>query len=322
LLGAASENGSVYVWDTNARSIVSQFPTLHSSPVTGLAFSPVNEALLCSTGLDQRIHFFDIRKNKLVQTLEADAPITSLAFCGDGHTIAIGSLYGTIQAMDLRNDKQGRMALRGHEGNSVNWMEFVKQSQRESKHIPSRNLTPTAQKVNPPDIKDDTLITKPEFRSIEEIRMFARNRVEEKKKLSSARTVEQPVSTPVSPAQPVVSTPFTPTPSNAIPPSPPPQLSTGKPPTLDTSQRFSNISNLSSSSGINGVPNQVSQSEDFKAVNRSIGEGSPIKDIVANTISNSISEFRIEMQTYQEAILESVHDLHIELIRQFTIQQV
>jgi hypothetical protein len=66
----------------------------------------------------------------------------------------------------------------------------------------------------------------------------------------------------------------------------------------------------------------VSQSEDFKAVNRSIGEGSPIKDIVANTISNSISEFRIEMQTYQEAILESVHDLHIELIRQFTIQQV
>lgn len=32
----------------------------HTSSCTGVAFSPVNNLLMCSVSLDEKIHFFDI----------------------------------------------------------------------------------------------------------------------------------------------------------------------------------------------------------------------------------------------------------------------
>ena len=37
-----------------------------------------------------------------MKTLETEAPLTSLSFNKDGYTIAVGTLYGTIQVYDLR----------------------------------------------------------------------------------------------------------------------------------------------------------------------------------------------------------------------------
>ena len=42
--------------------------------VTGLAFSPVNELLLCSAGLDCRAHFYDVQTKKLVKSVTCGAP--------------------------------------------------------------------------------------------------------------------------------------------------------------------------------------------------------------------------------------------------------
>jgi len=52
LLAAASENGSVYIYDVNSRQLHTHFPNYHNSPVSAIAYSPVNHLLLCSAGLD------------------------------------------------------------------------------------------------------------------------------------------------------------------------------------------------------------------------------------------------------------------------------
>jgi len=43
--------------------------TGHTSQCTGLAFSPVNNLLLCSCGMDGCIQFFDIATSKNVKTI-------------------------------------------------------------------------------------------------------------------------------------------------------------------------------------------------------------------------------------------------------------
>jgi WD40 repeat protein len=73
-VAACTEGGSVYVWDTNARAPAakvqpvgvrgklnrvptleaqSEFLGVHAAPCTGVEFSPVNEMLLTSSGLDK-----------------------------------------------------------------------------------------------------------------------------------------------------------------------------------------------------------------------------------------------------------------------------
>ena len=59
LLASVSETGSLYLWDTKDNTLVKQF-TEHKAPATGISFSPVNEMLLCSTGLDKKILFYDV----------------------------------------------------------------------------------------------------------------------------------------------------------------------------------------------------------------------------------------------------------------------
>jgi protein NEDD1 len=74
-LAAAGEEAVVELYDT-ARSdapSLAQF-TQHTGTVTGLAFSPVNELLLCSAGLDCRAHFYDVQTKKLVKSVTCGAP--------------------------------------------------------------------------------------------------------------------------------------------------------------------------------------------------------------------------------------------------------
>ena len=65
--------------------------TSHTNICTGIAFSPVNNLLLCSAGLDQRIYFFDIVEGKQVKKIDVNISLSSISFCADGHTIAVGT---------------------------------------------------------------------------------------------------------------------------------------------------------------------------------------------------------------------------------------
>ena len=63
LLGSVSDDGGVSLWDCNTRQLINTFPS-HRAPATGLSFSPINDILLMSVGLDKRITCQDTQSKK------------------------------------------------------------------------------------------------------------------------------------------------------------------------------------------------------------------------------------------------------------------
>ena len=213
-LGAGSENGSVYIWDLNLRSVACSFPSFHNSPVTGLAFSAINHMLMCTSGLDQRINFYDTHEKKIVKTIDVDSPLTCISYATDGHTLAGGTLYGTVLIYDLRNPGAPKNVLKGHEGNAVNWLEFAKsrdvkarvqrdssremrdvkdvKDTRDSKDVrDSRDVRDVRDARDARDVRDtresiirpeDVSVGASRFRTIEEIKLEAKMRVEQKRR--------------------------------------------------------------------------------------------------------------------------------------------
>ena len=64
LLASCSDSGAVCLWDTNKRSLTHAFTDSHTSPAMGLAFSPLNEMLLMSVGLDKKIVCYDVQNKQ------------------------------------------------------------------------------------------------------------------------------------------------------------------------------------------------------------------------------------------------------------------
>jgi protein NEDD1 len=94
LVVACDDGGGVSAWDiTRADRIASLTP--HKSPATGLSFSPLNELLLVTCGLDKRILFHDLKSHKMVKSLPTDLPLTSIAF-GDNNTVIAGTSQGRL----------------------------------------------------------------------------------------------------------------------------------------------------------------------------------------------------------------------------------
>eukprot|EP00854_Cymbomonas_tetramitiformis_P029202 gene29202-36324_t len=79
LLAAASDNGSVHVWDSTVRSLRAQFLDVHTARATSLAFSPSAATTLVSGGLDKRVQWLDVATCSAVHTLLVEAPVTSVA---------------------------------------------------------------------------------------------------------------------------------------------------------------------------------------------------------------------------------------------------
>ncbi|KAK3278095.1 hypothetical protein CYMTET_13935 [Cymbomonas tetramitiformis] len=102
LLAAASDNGSVHVWDSTVRSLRAQFLDVHTARATSLAFSPSAATTLVSGGLDKRVQWLDVATCSAVHTLLVEAPVTSVAIKGDGVTLACGISSGKILVYDLR----------------------------------------------------------------------------------------------------------------------------------------------------------------------------------------------------------------------------
>ncbi|XP_076967831.1 protein NEDD1 isoform X2 [Tamandua tetradactyla] len=114
LLGSVSDNGIVTLWDVNSQSPYHNFETTHKAPASSLCFSPVNELLFVTVGLDKRIILYDTSSKKLVKTLVADAPLTAVDFMPDGASLAIGSSRGKIYQYDLRMLKSPVKTISAH----------------------------------------------------------------------------------------------------------------------------------------------------------------------------------------------------------------
>lgn len=59
-LAAVSDDGGLYLWDTNSTKLLASFSSAHKAPATALAFSPLNNLLLASCGLDKKIICYDV----------------------------------------------------------------------------------------------------------------------------------------------------------------------------------------------------------------------------------------------------------------------
>ena len=106
LLGTATSDGSVYIWDVNATEKPSiAFPNQHKAACTGVAFSPVNHVLFASASMDGDIVFYDVAQHKIVKVMPTAAPITSMCFHDDGVTVAVGKANGDVAVYDLRSAK-------------------------------------------------------------------------------------------------------------------------------------------------------------------------------------------------------------------------
>ncbi|KAM5169989.1 protein NEDD1 [Mantella aurantiaca] len=102
LLGAVSDTGSVTLWDTHSQNPYHMFESIHKAPASGICFSPVNDLLLVTVGLDKRIICYDVSSKILLQTVVVESPLTAVDFMPDGATLAVGSSRGKIYLYDLR----------------------------------------------------------------------------------------------------------------------------------------------------------------------------------------------------------------------------
>ncbi|NXY17623.1 NEDD1 protein, partial [Atrichornis clamosus] len=116
LLGTVSDSGHVTLWDVNSQNPYHNFENTHKAPASEICFSPVNKLLLVTVGLDKRIILYDTLSKKLLTTIVADFPLTTVDFMPDGTTLAIGCSRGKICQYDLRQLTAPVKAVIAHKG--------------------------------------------------------------------------------------------------------------------------------------------------------------------------------------------------------------
>ncbi|NWW80037.1 NEDD1 protein, partial [Climacteris rufus] len=116
LLGTVSDSGNVTLWDVNSQNPYHNFENTHKAPASEICFSPVNKLLLVTVGLDKRIILYDTLSKKLLTTIVADFPLTTVDFMPDGTTLAIGCSRGRICQYDLRQLTSPVKTVTAHKG--------------------------------------------------------------------------------------------------------------------------------------------------------------------------------------------------------------
>ncbi|KAL3834012.1 hypothetical protein ACJIZ3_008748 [Penstemon smallii] len=117
LLVTAGDDGSIHMWDTTGRSPKVSWLKQHSAPTSGISFSPTNDKIIASVGLDMKLYTFDSGSRKPSSCIPYEAPFSSLAFTDDGLTLAAGTSTGQVVFYDVRGKPQPITVLRAY-GNS------------------------------------------------------------------------------------------------------------------------------------------------------------------------------------------------------------
>ncbi|KAM9388564.1 protein NEDD1 [Phaethornis superciliosus] len=116
LLGSVSDSGNVTLWDVNSQIPYHNFENTHKAPASEICFSPVNKLLLVTVGFDKRIILYDTSSKKLLTTIVADFPLTTVDFMPDGTTLAVGCSRGKIYQYDLRQLTSPVKTVIAHKG--------------------------------------------------------------------------------------------------------------------------------------------------------------------------------------------------------------
>uniref|UniRef100_A0A8C9QUS5 NEDD1 gamma-tubulin ring complex targeting factor n=1 Tax=Scleropages formosus TaxID=113540 RepID=A0A8C9QUS5_SCLFO len=103
MLGSVSDSGTVVLWDANTQKEMHMFEGVHKAPASGLAFSPANDLLFVTVGLDKKIICYDTSSKIVLRSMRVDSPLTAIDFTPDGAGLAVGSTQGKVYLYDLRN---------------------------------------------------------------------------------------------------------------------------------------------------------------------------------------------------------------------------
>ncbi|KAJ8381920.1 hypothetical protein SKAU_G00026980 [Synaphobranchus kaupii] len=103
LLGSVSDSGAVVLWDANTQKALHVFEGAHKAPSSGLSFSPANDLLFVTVGLDKKIICYDTSSKIVLRSMRVESPLTAIDFMPDGAGLAVGSTQGKVYLYDLRN---------------------------------------------------------------------------------------------------------------------------------------------------------------------------------------------------------------------------
>ncbi|KAG2460139.1 NEDD1 protein, partial [Polypterus senegalus] len=139
LMGSVSDSGTVVLWDANTQKSLHSFENAHKAPACGLCFSPANELLFVTVGLDKKIICYDSSSKILLRSLVAESPLTAIDFMPDGAALAVGSSRGKVYLYDLRMLTSPVKVVTAHK-TSVQCVKF----QNALSHIKSSSKAPVS----------------------------------------------------------------------------------------------------------------------------------------------------------------------------------
>ncbi|KAG7554260.1 WD40-repeat-containing domain [Arabidopsis suecica] len=106
LLLTAGDDGTVHLWDTTGRSPKMSWLKQHSAPTAGVCFSPSNEKIIASVGMDKKLYTYDSGSRRSSSCIAYEAPFSSLAFGDNGYILAAGTSNGRVVFYDVRGKPQ------------------------------------------------------------------------------------------------------------------------------------------------------------------------------------------------------------------------
>ncbi|XP_015876593.3 protein NEDD1 [Ziziphus jujuba] len=125
LLVTAGDDGTVHLWDTTGRSPKVSWLKQHSAPTAGISFSPSNDKIIASVGLDKKLYTYDSGSRRSSSCISYEAPFSSLAFRDDGWVLAAGTSTGRVVFYDVRGKPEPFTVLRAYSSSeavtSLSW---------------------------------------------------------------------------------------------------------------------------------------------------------------------------------------------------------
>ncbi|CAH2073930.1 unnamed protein product [Thlaspi arvense] len=106
LLLTAGDDGTVHLWDTTGRNPKISWLKQHSAPAAGVCFSPSNEKIIASVGMDKKLYTYDSGSRRSSSCISYEAPFSSLAFGDNGYILAAGTGNGRVVFYDVRGKPQ------------------------------------------------------------------------------------------------------------------------------------------------------------------------------------------------------------------------
>jgi WD40 repeat protein len=118
LIAAGAENGHVYVWNAGNGSLTTEFETPASAK--SLSFSRDNLKLAVA-GADQKLRFFALNDQTLLQEYAVDSPVERIAFLPDNTRVAAAHESGNLAVWSYASPTLTRN-MTGHGGGIFNLM--------------------------------------------------------------------------------------------------------------------------------------------------------------------------------------------------------